>query len=69
MLTMLQDTWQEERIIYNLIAGWTDEIRLIISVSQDFALGSVRECSPLGKQRSTVSFSGRTSSGINQMIM
>jgi hypothetical protein len=55
---MLQDTWQEEKIIHNLTEKWNIKIRLIISVDRDqsFALGSVRECNPLGKQGSILSF-------------
>jgi hypothetical protein len=56
---MLQDTWKEERITYDLTAGWTNNVRLIISgyENEHFALGSIRECTPLGKQQSTISFS------------
>jgi hypothetical protein len=51
---MLQDTWQEERITHDLNENFNNKIRLIISVYPDesFALGSVRECNPLGKQGS-----------------
>jgi hypothetical protein len=53
---MLQDAWQEERITHDLIGGWTNKIRLIISGAQNeyFALGSVRECNPLGKRSNTL---------------
>jgi hypothetical protein len=48
---MLQDTWKEERIIYELQEGWDNLIRVTISATRDdfFALGSVRECNALGK--------------------
>jgi hypothetical protein len=48
---MLQGTWKEERIVYGLGGEWTKKIRVIISVSGDgfLAVGSVRECNPLGK--------------------
>jgi hypothetical protein len=53
-LTLLQDAWKEERITLDLTEKLNNEIRLIISVYLDksFALGSVRECNPSGKQRS-----------------
>jgi hypothetical protein len=55
---MLQDTWQEERITHDLNEKLNNKIRLIISVNRDesFALGSVRECSPSGKQGNIISF-------------
>ena len=48
---MLQGTWKEKRITCGLDAGWENKIRLIIFGFLDyfFALGSVRECDPLGK--------------------
>ena len=48
---MLQGTWKEKRITCELDAGWMNAIRITISGSSDsfFALGSVRECNPLGK--------------------
>jgi hypothetical protein len=55
---MLQDIWQEERITHDLTEKLNNKIRLIISVYSDksFALGSVRECNPSGKQGSIMSF-------------
>ena len=49
--TMLQGTWKEKRITHGLDAGWESGIKLNIFGSLDyfFALGSVRECNPLGK--------------------
>jgi len=48
---MLQGTWTEKRITCGLDKGWESGIRLIISGFLDnfFALGSVRECNPVGK--------------------
>jgi hypothetical protein len=48
---MLQGTWKEKRITRGLDEGWQSGIRLIISGFLDYfvALGSVRECNPLGK--------------------
>jgi hypothetical protein len=48
---MLQDTWKEKRIVSGLGGEWERRIRVAISVSGAgfLALGSVRECNPLGK--------------------
>ena len=48
---MLQDAWKEKRITCGLDAGWESGIRITIFGLLDyfFALGSVRECNPLGK--------------------
>jgi hypothetical protein len=48
---MLQGTWKEDRIIYELKEGWDNWIMVTISATTDdfFALGSVRECNALGK--------------------
>ena len=48
---MLQGTWKEKRIAHGLDAGWESGIRITIFGFLDnfFALGSVRECNPLGK--------------------
>jgi len=49
--TMLQGTWKEKRITHRLDAGWESGITLNIFgfLDSSFALGSVRECNPLGK--------------------
>jgi hypothetical protein len=49
--TILQGTWKEKRITCGLDAGWERGIRITIFGFLDyfFALGSVRECDPLGK--------------------
>ena len=48
---MLQGTWKEKRITCGLDAGWENGIRINIFGHSEsfFALGSVRECNPLGK--------------------
>jgi len=48
---MLQGTWKEKTITCELNAGWERGIRIIINGYLDyfFALGSVRDCNPLGK--------------------
>jgi hypothetical protein len=48
---MLQGTWREKRFTVGLDEGWESGIRIIIPGFLDnfFALGSVRECNPLGK--------------------
>jgi hypothetical protein len=48
---MLQGTWKEKRITHGLDGDWESGIRLVIFGFLDlfFALGSVRECNPLGK--------------------
>jgi len=48
---MLQGTWKEKTITSELDAGWESGIRITIFGFLDyfFALGSVRECNPLGK--------------------
>jgi hypothetical protein len=47
---MLQGTWKEKRIIHGLDAGWERGIKIIFGLlGYFFALGSVRECRPLGK--------------------
>jgi hypothetical protein len=49
---LLQDAWQEEQIIYDLTAAWEKGVKVIISNygNESFAMGSIRECNPLGKQ-------------------
>jgi len=48
---MLQGTWKDKTITTELDARWESGIRIIIfgHLEYFFALGSVRECNPLGK--------------------
>jgi hypothetical protein len=67
---LLQSTWKEERIIYDLSEAWEKRVKLIIFIyrNQSLSMGSVRECNPLGKQGSGALFSEGTSFSVNMNV-